>query len=56
MWLLHEQPRAKNLFDRWLYPLIVLLILLTPFTGQAVLLTGILLLILITTRLVRHLE
>lgn len=56
LWLLHEQPRAKNAFDRWLHPVIVVLILLTPLTGQAVLLTGILLLILITIRLVRHLE
>jgi hypothetical protein len=34
----------------------VVLILLTPFTGQAVLLTGILLVILVGVRLVRHLE
>jgi low temperature requirement protein LtrA len=56
LWVLHEHPRATNTFDRWIHPVMVVLILLTPLTGQAVLFTGILLFILIMIRLVRHLE
>lgn len=56
LWLLHERPRAKNLFDKLVHPVAVILILLTPFTGQAVPLIGILLLALVAVRLIRHLE
>lgn len=56
LWVLHEQPRVNSAIDRLLHPVIVTLILLTPFTGQAVLLTGILLIALVAIRLVRHLE
>jgi low temperature requirement protein LtrA len=56
LWVIHEHPRDDNLIDKLLHPLIVILILLTPFTGQAVILTGILLVILVVIRLIRHLE
>jgi low temperature requirement protein LtrA len=56
LWVLHEHPRADNPIDKFVHPFIVLLILLTPFTGQAVLLTGILLVALVAIRLMRHLE
>jgi low temperature requirement protein LtrA len=56
LWILQEQPRAKNAIDSLVHPLTAVLILLTPFIGQAVLLTGILLAILVAVRLVRHLE
>ncbi|MBZ0293397.1 MAG: low temperature requirement protein A [Anaerolineae bacterium] len=56
LWILHEHPNAEHFIDRLLHPIIMVLILLTPFTGQAVLLTGILLVFLVAVRLVRHLE
>jgi low temperature requirement protein LtrA len=56
LWILHEHPGANNLIDKLLHPIIVVLILLTPFMGQAVLLSGILLVFLVAVRLVRHLE
>jgi F0F1-type ATP synthase assembly protein I len=56
LWVLQEHRRAKNLIDTLLNPITALLILLTPFTGQTVLLTGILLALLVGIRLVRHLE
>jgi low temperature requirement protein LtrA len=56
LWLLHERPLAKNAVDTLLHPVTAVLILLAPFTGQAVLATGILLVILVAIRLVRHLE
>jgi low temperature requirement protein LtrA len=56
LWILHEHPNSDNLIDKLLHPIIMILILLTPFTGQAVVLTGILLVILVAVRLVRHLE
>ena len=56
MWVLHEHPRAENLLDRYVHPVFVFLILLTPFTGQAVILTGVLLVTLVIIRLIRHLE
>jgi low temperature requirement protein LtrA len=56
LWILQEHPRANNLFDTLLHPVMAVLILVTPFTGQAVLLTGILLSILVVIRLVRHLD
>ena len=56
LWLLQEHSRAKNVVDTLLHPVTAVLILLTPFTGQAVLLTGILLCTLVAIRVVRHLE
>jgi low temperature requirement protein LtrA len=56
LWVLQERVVAKNLFDTLVDPVTAMLILLTPFTGQPVLLTGILLTLLVTIRLVRHLE
>jgi low temperature requirement protein LtrA len=56
LWVLQAQPLAKNAFDTLVHPVTAVLILLTTFTGQAVLLTGILLTILVVIRLVRHLE
>jgi len=56
LWVLREHPLATTLFDRLVFPVTAVLILLTPFTGQAMLLTGILLAILVVIRLVRHLE
>jgi low temperature requirement protein LtrA len=56
LWVLQEHRRADNLIDTLLNPVTAVLILLTPFTGQTVLLTGILLALLVGIRLVRHLE
>jgi hypothetical protein len=56
VWVLQEHPMAKNVFDTLVNPVTAVLILVTPFTEQAVLLTGILLTILVAIRLVRHLE
>jgi F0F1-type ATP synthase assembly protein I len=56
LWILQEQPRAKNAIDTLVHPVTAVLILMTPFTEQAVPLTGILLAILVAIRLVRHLE
>jgi low temperature requirement protein LtrA len=56
LWALQEHMRVENRFDTLLHPVTALLILLTPFTGNAVLLTGILLSILVIIRLIRHLE
>jgi low temperature requirement protein LtrA len=56
VWLLQERPRAKHWIDTLVHPLVAALILLTPATGQAVLLTGILLVALVVIRLIRHLE
>ncbi|MCC6611964.1 MAG: low temperature requirement protein A [Anaerolineae bacterium] len=56
LWVLHEHPRAENPIDRLLHPIIVVLILLTAFTDQVVLYTGLLLVFLLAVRLMRHLE
>ncbi|MBC7809698.1 MAG: low temperature requirement protein A [Burkholderiales bacterium] len=56
LWILQEHPRANNAIDTLLNPVTAFLILLTPFTGQPVLLTGILLAALVIIRLVRHLD
>ncbi len=56
LWVLQEHSLADNRFDTVLHPVTAFLILLTPFTGQAVPLTGVLLLILVVIRLVRHME
>ena len=52
LWVLHERPRATSLVEASLAPATVLLILLTPFTGQPVLLTGLLLSALLAIKLV----
>jgi len=55
LWALHERSRAANLVEMSLAPVTVLLILLTPFSGQPVLLTGLLLSALLAIKLVgRH--
>jgi low temperature requirement protein LtrA len=56
LWALQEHSRAKSLFDKALHPVTAALLLLTPFLGQTVLLTGMLLVILVIVRLTRHLE
>ena len=56
LWILHEHPQTGNVIDKLLHPIIVVLILLTPFTGQAVLLIGILLVFLVALRRLRHLD
>jgi low temperature requirement protein LtrA len=56
LWILQEHSMSETWFDRLLHPVTAILVLLTPFTGQAVPLTGVLLLILVVIRLVRHLE
>jgi low temperature requirement protein LtrA len=55
LWVLHEHPRSEHLVDALAHLVTAALILLTPFTGQAVLLCGILMAALVTVRLVRHL-
>jgi low temperature requirement protein LtrA len=52
LWALHERPRAASWLEASLAPLTVLLILLTPFAGQPVLLTGLLLSALLAIKLV----
>jgi low temperature requirement protein LtrA len=54
LWAVQDLPRATNIMQGLLFPAFALLILLTPFTGQAVLLTGILLSALVAIRLIRH--
>jgi low temperature requirement protein LtrA len=56
VWLLKEHPRATHLIDILLHPVAAVLILLTPFTGQAVILIGVLLVALVIMRLIRHLD
>jgi len=52
LWVLHERPRATSLAEASLAPVTVLLILLTPFSGQPVLLTGLLLSTLLAIKLI----
>jgi hypothetical protein len=52
LWALHERPRAASLLEASLAPVTVLLILLTPFSGQPVLLIGLLLAGLLAIKLV----
>jgi hypothetical protein len=52
LWVLHERPRAASLAEASLAPLTVLLVLLTPLSGQPVLLTGLLLSALLAIKLV----
>lgn len=43
LWLLQERAQAENPSHKYLFPTAIILILLTPFTGQTILLTGLLL-------------
>jgi low temperature requirement protein LtrA len=52
LWALHERPRAASLIEASLAPVTALLILLTPFSSQPVLLTGLLLSALLAIKLV----
>ncbi|MEO8392749.1 MAG: low temperature requirement protein A, partial [Chloroflexota bacterium] len=56
LWVLQEHRRANSMIDSLLNPVAALLILLTPFTDQPVLFTGILLAVLVALGLIRHLE
>jgi low temperature requirement protein LtrA len=52
LWVLHQRPRAASRAQASVPPLVALLVVLTPFTGQAVLLTGLLLTALLAIKLV----
>lgn len=54
LWFLHPRARGQGLISSLLLPLAALLILLTSFTGQAVLLTGLLLSGLLAIKLIRQ--
>ena len=55
LWALHQRPRATSLEQKIFPPVVVLLVLLTPISGQAVLATGLLLTVLLAIKLVgRH--
>ena len=54
LWILQEHSRKENLIDLLMHPVVAVLILLTPFVGQSVLLIGILLAILVALRVMRH--
>ena len=56
LWILQEHSRDKNVINTLLHPIAAILILLTSFTEQTVILTGILLVILVAVRFIRHLE
>lgn len=52
LWAIHTRPRVNTWFQILLFPVMTLLILLTPFTGKAVLMTGLLLAALLTIKLI----
>jgi low temperature requirement protein LtrA len=55
LWALHYRPRETRLRRTLLAPIVALLVLLTPVSGQAVLLTGLLLAALLAIKIVgRH--
>ncbi|MEO7911872.1 MAG: low temperature requirement protein A [Roseiflexaceae bacterium] len=54
LWALHARPRATSMTEASHAPITVLLILLTPFSNQPVLLTGLLLSALLAIKLVRR--
>jgi len=57
LWALHVQPQTTPRFQMVLVPIMTILILLTPFTNQAALWTGILLVTLLVIKLVsKHRE
>jgi low temperature requirement protein LtrA len=51
LWALHIQPRTSTRLQLFLLPAVSFLILLTPFSGQAPLLTGVLLIALLVVKL-----
>lgn len=52
LWVIHTRPRTSSWFQLTLFPAMTLLILLTPFTGQAVLWIGLLLVVLLSIKLI----
>ncbi|WP_028934408.1 low temperature requirement protein A [Pseudonocardia spinosispora] len=50
VWLLHVRPRHESGWLAWLFPLVAVLILATPFTHAAVYLTAVLLAALVTAK------
>ncbi len=52
LWILQERPRAARWYEKAAFPLCALLVLLTPLTGQAVLLTGLLMAALLAVKLI----
>jgi low temperature requirement protein LtrA len=50
LWVLHDRPEYRR--TRWMGPAAAVLVLLTPFSGQAVLLTGVILAGMIATKLI----
>jgi len=52
LWALHQQPHLRSYHHPLLFPLSALLILLTPLSGQAVLLTGLLLTALVVIKMI----
>jgi O-antigen/teichoic acid export membrane protein len=54
LWLLHVRPDTDDLVQKLLVPGAVLIILLTPVTGQAVPLTALLVALLLATKLMRR--
>jgi low temperature requirement protein LtrA len=54
LWILHVRLREKVTVETGLTPIVVVLVLLTPWTGEAVLLTGLLLAGLLAIKLVRR--
>lgn len=52
LWAPHQQPHLRSYHHPLLFPLSVLLILLTPLSGQAVLLTGLLLTALVVIKMI----
>ncbi|MBI1279446.1 MAG: low temperature requirement protein A [Anaerolineaceae bacterium] len=56
LWILQEHPRGKNIVNMLLHPICAVLIVLTSFTNQTVILTGVILVILVVVRFIRRLE
>jgi low temperature requirement protein LtrA len=56
LWILQAHSQKENRFDALIHPITAILVLLTPFTGQVILFTGILLSILVVIRVIRHLD
>ena len=52
LWLLHDRPEYRR--TRAFGPITAVLILLSPFTGQGVLVTGVVLAALVTSKLFRE--
>ncbi len=52
LWLLQENPRAERWYEKAAFPICAVLVLLTPLTDQAVLLTGLLMAALLVVKLI----